>query len=782
MSDDDDRDNEDENEDDEDEKPAFRFKNRVPKDNDDGNNGENGDLDENAPPSGPRKELKVKVLEARKRDVGRSIIRLDTDTMNELEISTGDIVEIIGKTPSAAIAWPSYPQDQGLGIVRIDSRLRKNVGVSIDDFVVIRKAYARVAKTVVLSPHLVKIKTNARFESFVKRKLLSYPVSKDDIIYISIGISREIGFKVASIKPGGIGIIKQSTQLHISESQQEEPPQGIPYITYEDLGGLDTEIQRVREMVELPLKHPELFKRLGIDPPSGILLRGPPGCGKTLLAKAVANESQAHFISINGPEIMSKFYGESEKKLRSLFKEAEEKAPSIIFIDEIDAIAPKRENVTGEVERRVVAQLLALMDGLTSRGRVMIIGATNRPNAVDPALRRPGRFDREIEIKVPDEKGRLEMLQIHTRNMPLNEDVNLEALAKITHGYVGADIASLSRESAMSALRRYLPLMNLELDEIPLDILEKIEVTKNDFESAQREIVPSGIREVFVEIPTVHWDDVGGLERIKQNLIEAVEWPIKYPGAYERMGVKPPRGILLYGPPGCGKTLLARAIATESEANFISIKGPELLSKWVGESEKAIREIFRKAKLAAPCIIFFDEIDSITPRRGSQGTDSGVTERVISQFLTELDGLEATKDLVIIAATNRPDILDPAVIRPGRIDRLCYVEPPNTEDKRKIFGIFTKRMPLAKDVEFDKLNFEGYSGADIEALCREAAVMALRKDIRAKTIKMQHFIEGSASIHPSITKEAMEFYEKFEEYLYSQKFMRNEKSGTGLYS
>ncbi|MBD3351216.1 MAG: CDC48 family AAA ATPase [Candidatus Lokiarchaeota archaeon] len=728
------------------------------------------------------KELKLTVQEARKRDIGRSIIRLDAETMNDLGVSTGDIIEIIGNGSSAAIAWPSYPQDQGLGIARIDARLRKNVDVGIDETIVIKKAESQIAKKVALTPYQVKIKTNSRFESFVKRKLLSYPVTKDDLIYLSIGISREIIFKVSSLRPKGICVIRQSTELSISESLKDEPPQGIPYITYENIGGLDHEIQKIREMVELPLKHPELFQRLGIEPPKGVLLRGPPGCGKTLLAKAVANESKAHFISINGPEIMSKFYGESEKKLRSKFKEAEEKAPTIIFIDEIDAIAPKRENVTGEVERRVVAQLLGLMDGLETRGDVVIIGATNRPNAVDPALRRPGRFDREIEIKVPNQQGRLEIMQIHTRNMPIeNADKILKEFSKATHGYVGADIASLCRESAMVALRRYLPQLNLDDEEISFEDLQKLEITRKDFIQAKKEIVPSGIREVFIEIPDVHWDDVGGLDSVKQDLKQAVEWPIKSPEAFKRMGVAPRRGVLLYGPPGCGKTLLARAVATESEANFISIKGPEVLSKWVGESEKAIREIFRKAKMASPCIIFIDEIDSIASSRLEGAQDSsGVTKRVLSQLLTELDGLEGTSDIVFIAATNAPNLIDLALMRPGRLDRFCYVPAPNEKDKMEIFKIFTKDMPLSKDVDLKELiKFsDNYSGADIESLCREAAFEALwRTNMKAKVVKIKDFMIAKDKIRPTCTQDIIKFYEEFEKQVYQRK-----KEQLGMFS
>ena len=713
----------------------------------------------------------LRVQKAKKRDIGRNIIRLDQTTMEKLNIQTGDVIEVIGKKQSAGIAWPSYPQDNGLGIVRVDSRLQKNTGTRIDDTLEIRKIKAEVAQSIVLAPSSVKLKNTPRFESFVKRKLNNYPITIDDFVFISLGISREITFKVISMRPSVVCIIKPETVLNISEKVTEDSETGIGYITYEDVGGLDREIQRVREMVELPLRHPSLFKRLGIDPPKGVLLRGPPGCGKTLLAKAVANESEAHFISINGPEVMSKFYGESEKKLRKLFIEAEEKSPSIIFIDEIDAIAPKRETVTGEVERRVVAQLLALMDGLHGRGKVIVIGATNRPNSLDPALRRPGRFDREIEIKVPNEKGRLEIFQIHTRNMPLDKKISLKEFSTITHGFVGADISAVAREAAMSALRRYLPKIDLESEIIDPELLEQIEVTQNDFENALKEVLPSGIREVFVEVPNVTWDQVGGLEELKQRLVESVDWPLSHPNIFTRMGIRPPRGILLYGPPGCGKTLLARAVATESQANFISIKGPELLSKWVGESEKAIREIFRKAKMAAPCIIFFDEFDSIAPSRGRHTSDSGVSEKVLSQFLTELDGLEIMKDVVVIAATNRPDILDPALIRPGRIDRILLVPAPEEKARIKILKIFTEGMPLASNTNIEKLAelTDGFSGADIETWCREAAMLALRENIRARKVTVEHFKESRKDIHPTMTKEITDWYEKFGEKLKSRR-------------
>ncbi len=713
----------------------------------------------------------LRVQKAKKRDIGRNIIRIDQETMENLNIQTGDVIALIGKKKSAGIAWPSYPQDNGLGIVRIDSRLQQNTGTRIDDTLEICKVNAKVAQLVVLAPSNIPIRNDPRFESFVKRKLNNYPITIDDFIPISIGISREIQFKVINVRPNDVCIIKQETVVNISDRVTEDIERGPDYLTYEHVGGLDREIQRVREMVELPLRHPSLFKRLGIEPPKGVLLRGPPGCGKTLLARAVANESEAHFISINGPEIMSKFYGESEKKLRKLFIEAEEKSPSIIFIDEIDAIAPKRETVTGEVERRVVAQLLALMDGLHGRGKVIVIGATNRPNSLDPALRRPGRFDREIEIKVPNEKGRREVFQIHTRNMPLDKKISLKEFSQITHGFVGADIMAVCREAAMSALRRYLPKIDLESEIIEHELLEQIEVTKSDFDEALKEVLPSGIREVFVEVPNVTWDQVGGLEDLKQKLIEAVEWPLSHPNIFNRMGITPPRGILLYGPPGCGKTLLARAVATESKANFIAIKGPELLSKWVGESEKAIREIFRKAKMAAPCIIFFDEFDSIAPSRGRHTSDSGVSEKVLSQLLTELDGLEIKKDIVVIAATNRPDILDPALIRPGRIDRILLVPIPEKKGRLEILKIFTKEMPLVNNIKIEELNelTEGFSGADIETWCREAAMIALRENIRARKVSLEHFKEARKLVSPTLTEEIIEWYEKFGEKLKSRR-------------
>lgn len=711
----------------------------------------------------PNIEIEVKVAEAKQRDVGRSIIRLDSETFQQLKIRTGDIVRIKGKNRvTAAIVWPAYKEDLHRGIIRMDGRLRKNAGVSIGERVSVQKAAEKTAREIILAPTNVRITSGDPYvESFIKRKLLNYPLTQGDVIYIPIGIAREVPFQIVSTKPRGIVVVKQVTVLKVSEHPKEEMPGGIPVITYEDIGGLKAEIQRIREMVELPLKHPELFKKLGIDPPQGVLLRGPPGCGKTLLVRAVANESDAFFKPINGPEIMSKFYGESEKRLRTIFDDAEKRAPSIVFIDELDAIAPKREEVTGEVERRVVAQLLALMDGLKGRRRVVIIGATNRANSLDPALRRPGRFDREIEIGVPDRYGRKEILQIHTRAMPLTDDVDLEKLAAVTHGYVGADLAALCRESAMKSLRRYLPKINIEEDEVPPEVLDQIEVRMEDFLSALKEIQPSAIREVLIEIPNVHWDDVGGLEYVKQQLREAVEWPIKDAESFKRMGITPPKGVILIGPPGCGKTLLAKAIATESEANFISIKGPEVLSKWVGESEKAIREVFRKARQASPAIVFFDEIDAIAPRRGMTH-DSNVTSRVISQLLTEMDGLEMLRDVVVIAATNAPEIIDSALLRVGRFDRIIYVGAPDFESRKKIFEIYTKNMPLAEDVNLEHLAriTSDFAGSDIEGTCNEAAILALREDRTAKIIYHRHFEAAIKEIHPSVLPDTRKRYEK----------------------
>ncbi|MCS7364415.1 MAG: CDC48 family AAA ATPase [archaeon GB-1867-035] len=721
--------------------------------------------------SGRKVEVQLRVAEAKQRDVGRGKVRIDSRVMRKLGVNPGDIVEIEGKRKTAAIVWPAYPEDQDMRIIRMDGLIRKNAGVSIGEKVIVRKARAKAASIVKLAPSSFSITVDSAFVNFVKKRLYDYPLTQGDTILIPV-LGQAIPFTIVLTRPAGIVLVTEDTHVIILEKPAEEIR--VPRVTYEDIGGLHEAIQKIREMVELPLKHPELFKRLGIDPPKGVLLYGPPGCGKTLLAKAVANETDAHFISINGPEIMSKFYGESEQRLREVFEEAKQHAPSIIFIDEIDAIAPKREEVTGEVEKRVVAQLLALMDGLEARGDVIVIGATNRPNALDPALRRPGRFDREIEIGVPDKQGRFEILQIHTRNMPLAGDVDLKKLAEITHGFVGADLAALCREAAMKALRRYLPQIDLQQERIPEEVLEKLQVTMEDFMEAFKEITPSAMREVYVETPSVHWEDVGGLEEAKRELIEAVEWPIKYPDAFKRMGIKPPRGILLFGPPGCGKTLLARAVATESEANFISIKGPELISKWVGESEKAIREVFRKARLASPAIIFFDEIDAIAPMRGLGYGDSRVTERVISQLLTEMDGLIALENVVVIGATNRPDILDPALLRPGRLDRIIYIPPPDYKARVEILKIHTRNMPLAEDVNLEEIAkiTEGYAGSDLEAICREAAMEALRENINAKAVSKRHFEHALKRVRPSITKEMIQYYTRWIEQYKQMKPIR----------
>ena len=711
-------------------------------------------------------EWTLKVEEAKSRDVGRGIARIDPEIASKMGLTPGDVVLIEGKKKTACIYWPGYADDTGKGIIRIDGTTRKNAGVGIDDKVKVKKIHAQIAKKIVLAPteelRIVGI------EDYISHLMEGHVVTKGDKIAINI-MGRHIDFVVTSVSPPADAvIIGLTTEIKLSEKVAKEELK-IPRVTYEDIGGLDEAVRQVREMIELPLKHPELFERLGIEAPKGVLLHGPPGTGKTLLAKAVANETNANFYSLSGPEIMSKYYGESEENLRKIFKEAVENAPSIIFIDEIDSIAPKREEVTGEVERRVVAQLLALMDGLEERGKVVVIGATNRINAIDPALRRPGRFDREIEIGIPDRKGRKEILEIHTRGMPLAKDVDLDKLADMTHGYSGADLAALCKEAAMRALRRVLPDIDLEAEEIPAEILEKLEVTAKDFYDAFKSMTPSALREVTIETPNVHWEDIGGLEEAKQKLREAVEWPLKYSDLFSHMDARPPKGILLYGPPGTGKTLLAKAVATESEANFISVKGPEFLSKWVGESERAVRETFRKARQAAPCVIFFDEIDAIAPARGSLG-DSHVTERVISQMLTELDGLEDLRDVIVIAATNRPDIIDPALLRPGRFDRLIYIPPPDKEARKEIFRIHTRKKPLADDVNIDELaeKTEGYTGADIAAVCNEAVMAAIREYIekgkeldkeKIKELKIhkRHFEEALRNVKP-MTKEELERY------------------------
>ncbi|RLI87311.1 MAG: AAA family ATPase [Archaeoglobales archaeon] len=786
-------------------------------------------------------EITLKVNQAYPSDSGRGIARLDPDAMLKLQISPGDVIEIEGKRKTVAKVWRAPKRDWGRGIIRVDRFIRENAGVSVGDTVRVRKTAYQPAKVVIIAP-LRKMDFRVYgmdIGDYLKHQLLKRPVIEGDLIPL-IGAPALAGFGkygqqallfvAVKTEPKGVVIIDELTKV----IYRDRPAKGFERlgrggITYEDIGGLKEELQKVREIIELPLRYPELFQRLGIDPPKGVLLYGPPGTGKTLIAKAVANEIGASFFTINGPEIMSKFYGESEQRLREIFEEAKENAPSIIFIDEIDSIAPKREEVTGEVERRVVAQLLTLMDGLEERGQVIVIGATNRIDAVDPALRRPGRFDREIEIGVPDREGRFEILQIHTRNMPLEPeysrefvlpalerlrrmldedgedsgliDIAIEEISKAeskeevrrivekiippealpelereiikdmlrtiadqTHGFVGADIEALCKEAAMKALRRYLPQIDLTREEIPAELLESIRVTMDDFKEALKGIEPSAMREVLVELPKITWEDVGGLEDVKREIMEAVEWPLRFPEKFRRFGIKPPKGVLLYGPPGTGKTLIAKAVANETKANFISVKGSELLSKWLGESEKAVRKIFRKARQVAPCIVFFDEIDAIAQMRGIE-EGSRAVERVVNQLLTEMDGLEELEGVIVIGATNRPDILDPALLRPGRFDRLVYVRPPDKKSRLAIFRIHTRNMPLSNDVDLVELAelTDGYVGADIEAVCREAVMLALRENLESEKVEMRHFLEALKKIKPSITESMLSFYERFEE-------------------
>ncbi len=678
--------------------------------------------------------LSLKILEAYTRDVGRGVARIDYDSMDSLGASTGDVIEIKGKRRTVAKCLPLYPSDEGKGIIRVDGLVRNNAGIAIGDTVAVKKIKAVAAEKIVVAPLEAIPPIDERY---LADALESVPLIKGDNVMVPYFGGR-LTFQVIGVTPAADAVlVTQKTVFHITE--KGETLRGVPQVTYEDIGGLTDEIKKVREMIELPLRHPEIFEKLGIEAPKGVLLYGPPGTGKTLLAKAVANESNAHFISISGPEIMSKFYGESEARLREIFKEAKEKSPSIIFIDEIDSIAPKREEVTGEVERRVVSQLLSLMDGLEARGKVIVIAATNRPNAIDPALRRPGRFDREIEIKVPDKKGRKDILMIHTRNMPLSDDVNSDKIASISHGYVGADLEYLCKEAAMKCLRRLLPELNMEDEKLPPETLDKLVVNGEDFQNAMREITPSGMREVFIENPDVSWDEVGGLETVKRELQEAVEWPMKYPTLYSKLGHRMPRGILLHGPSGTGKTLMAKAVATESEANFISVRGPELLSKWVGESERGIREIFRRARQASPCVIFFDEIDSIAPIRGVGG-ETSVTERVVSQLLTELDGIESLHGVVVLAATNRADMIDTALLRPGRFDKIILVPLPDKEGRKKILEINTKEIPVIREsmtngmknpdyVDIDKIAevTDGMSGADVASISNTAVSLVIHE-------------------------------------------------------
>jgi transitional endoplasmic reticulum ATPase len=690
----------------------------------------------------------LKIAETTPKFVGRGIALVDPKVMEELDLITGDVIEIAGKKKSYVLLWSNQPEDYGRGLIRIDGYIRNNVGVGIDDKVRIRKASPKTAEQVTLAP--TEELNIIGLEEYLPELLEGRVITKGDEVPINI-MGKKIGFVITGTTPSDAVLVATNTKFVLGNASKSA--KGLARISYEDIGGLRNEVQKVREMIELPLRHPEIFDRIGIEAPKGVLLYGPPGTGKTLLAKAVANETNANFYSISGPEIMSKFYGESEERLREVFRQAQESAPSILFIDEIDSIAPKREEVSGDVEKRIVSQLLTLMDGIQSRGKLVVIGATNRPNALDPALRRPGRFDREIEIGIPDEKGRLEILQIHTRGMPVTEDVNLESIAKVTHGFVGADLEALSKEAAMLSLRRMLPEINLEETKIPAEVLNKIKITNNDFEDALRDVQPSAMREVQIQRPDVKWQDIGGLQEVKEELVEAIEWPLKHANLFSEADVNPPKGILLYGPPGTGKTMIAKAVATTSEANFISVKGPEVLSKWVGESEKAVREVFRKARQAAPCVVFFDELDAIAPHRGSEG-DAHVTERVISQMLTELDGLEDLKGVVVIGATNRPDILDEALLRPGRFDRILEVPPPDAKARKEILKIHTRKKPLDPSVSLEKLveMTDGMTGADIAAVVNTAAMAAIKDQISANRkgklkVTMAHFEKALQKIN-----------------------------------
>jgi len=730
--------------------------------------------------------MKLTVRPLKQKDAGRGLAALDPLAADELGVDSGDYIVIEG-TEGRAVArvWPGYPEDQGQGVVRIDGRLRQEAGVGIDDRVEIETADVNPADRITVAlPQNLRIQGNV--VPLIRDRLSGRPVTQGQDIRVGFsllgaGSGQSIPMRIADTTPSGTVVVTESTEIAISERPAEEVTTGesaggqeTPDVAYEDIGGLDRELEQVREMIELPMRHPELFQRLGIEPPKGVLLHGPPGTGKTLIAKAVANEIDASFHTISGPEIMSKYYGESEEQMREVFEEAEESAPAIVFIDELDSIAPKREEAGGDVERRVVAQLLSLMDGLEERGEVVVIAATNRVDAIDPALRRGGRFDREIEIGVPDRDGRLEILQVHTRGMPLADSVDIERYADNTHGFVGADIEQLAKEAAMTALRRVRPELDLEADEIPAEALESIKVTEADFKEALRGVDPSALREIFAEVPDVTWADVGGLEDTKERLVETIQWPLEYPQVFETLDMQAAKGVLLFGPPGTGKTLLAKAVANEAESNFISIKGPELLNKYVGESEKGVREVFAKARENAPTVVFFDEIDSIAVERGRNTGDSGVGERVVSQLLTELDGLEELEDVVVIATTNRPDLIDSALLRPGRLDRQVHVPVPDSEGRRKIFEVHTREKPLADDVDLNWLAGEtdGYVGADIEAVCREAAMAASREFVDSVSpeeiddsignvrISRSHFEEALDEVGPSVDEETKERYEE----------------------
>ena len=731
-------------------------------------------------------KLRLKVAEADKREVGRGIARINERHIKEIGVSYGDIIQITGRRTTSAIVGSAFPSDMHLDIIRVDGIVRHNAGTTLGDYVEISRARWSEAKKVVLTPVQKGIRIYASPDS-LQASFLNRPVSQGDIVSTStynppsqsfnsnlmfeeffrdffsnpsLGLG-EVKLAVASTVPAGIVKITEVTEIQLMPEATEISRTEVPEVTYEDLGGIRDAIQKIREMIELPLKYPELFNRLGIDPPKGVLILGPPGTGKTLLAKAVANESDAYFTSINGPEIMSKYYGESEQHLRDVFKEAENNAPAIIFIDELDSIATKRAEVTGEVERRVVAQLLSLMDGLKSRKNVIVIGATNRPEAIDNALRRPGRFDREIELRVPDKAGRKEILQIHTRSMPLTPDVDLDELSDRTYGFVGADIAALCKESAMNVLRRVLPNIDMKEQSLPVQVLDKLRVTRQDFEEALRIVQPSALREIMIEVPNVTWGDIGGLESVKMLLREAVEWPLRYADSFRRIGVEAPKGVLLYGPPGTGKTLLAKAIANESQANFITAKGSDLLSKWYGESEKHISEVFKKARQVSPAVVFLDELDALAPIRGGASGEPRVTERIVNQLLSELDGLEELRGVIVIGATNRPDIIDPALLRPGRFDEIILVPVPDRGARREIFKVHMRRMPVAADVKLEELvdRTEMYTGADIAYLCKKAGRLALREDLKATVVRKKHFTEALKTTEPSVTDEAMRFYQ-----------------------
>jgi transitional endoplasmic reticulum ATPase len=746
-------------------------------------------------------EVKLKVVEALQDDVYKGVARIDPNLMKILGLNRGDLISIKGDRETVAIVDRAYPADVGEKIIRIDGLIRRNARTSVEETVIVGKADAVSAKKVSIAPFQKGLMIQGDPEVF-KNGLLGRVVMKGDVISLG-GVQRrrdlmsegfpdifgdledlfgrsftgfqQMRFLVVGTTPGQPCIINEHTELNLNPKAVEVDEDELPDVTYEDIGGLREEVKKIREMVELPLKHPEIFDKLGIEPPKGVIMHGPPGTGKTLLAKAVANESEAHFILLNGPEAMSKFYGESEKKIRDIFDEAEKNAPSIIFIDEIDAIAPKREDVQGEVERRVVSQLLTMMDGLKTRGKVVVIGATNRINSMDPALRRPGRFDREVSISVPDRDARLNILKIHTRNMPLDKDVDLKVLAGKTHGFVGADLSALTKEAAMNVLRKILPELKLEEDEpIPPEVLDKILVRSEDFEDSLKVVRPSAMREVLVEAPNIGWEDIGGLENTKESLKEAVEWPLKYPDGFKNLGIRAPRGILLYGPPGTGKTLLAKAVAKESEANFIQVKGPSLLSMWVGKSEEGVRKVFERARQVAPCIIFFDEIDALAGKRGGEVGGTKVTERVLNQMLAEMDGLEEIKGVTVIAATNRPDLLDAALLRPGRFDRIILVDVPDSASRKQILEVHTKNTPLASDVKVNDIvkMTEGFVGADIESLIREAAMNALRKDVKTKAVNREDFDAAFAKIKPSVSQDTAKRYKKIEEY-----YLKSAKAG-----